>query len=47
MLNIITFFLLLFIALILFYLYYKEKHKNKEIDSINQKIKEENKQIEN
>ena len=47
MLNMTIFFLLLFIEFILFYLYYKEKNKNKRIDSINQKIKEENKQIEN
>lgn len=37
----------MFIEFILFYLYYKEKHKNKEIDSINQKIQQENQQIEN
>ena len=45
--RIIIFSLLIFVNLFLLYLYNKEKNKNKEINSINQKIEEKNKEIEN
>ena len=45
--KIIVFFLILIIEFVLFYLYNKEKNKNKEIYTINQKIQQENQQIEN
>lgn len=41
------FFLILIVEFVLFYLYNKEKNKNKEIYIINQKIQQENQQIEN
>lgn len=41
------FFLILIVEFVLFYLYNKEKNKNKEIYTINQKIQQENQQIEN
>ena len=45
--KIIAFFLILIVEFVLFYLYNKEKNKNKEIYTINQKIQQENQQIEN
>lgn len=45
--KIIVFFLILIVEFVLFYLYNKEKNKNKEIYTINQKIQQENQQIEN
>ena len=45
--KIIVFFLILIVEFVLFYLYNKEKSKNKEIYIINQKIQQENQQIEN
>ena len=39
-------FLLLCISCLLFYLYYKEKNKTREIDKINENIKKENEKIE-
>ena len=47
MLKLIIIILLLFIVCTIFYLYLKEKRKNKEIIVINEKIQQENKQIEN
>lgn len=41
------FFLILIVEFVLFYLYNKEKNRNKEIYTINQKIQQENQQIEN
>lgn len=41
------FFLILIVEFVLFYLYNKEKNKNKETYIINQKIQQENQQIEN
>ena len=43
----IVFFLILIVEFVLFCLYNKEKNKNKEIYTINQKIQKENQQIEN
>lgn len=45
--KIIVFFLILIVEFVLFYLYNKEKNKNKEIYIVNQKIQQENQQIEN
>ena len=46
MLKLIIIFLLFFIICIISYLYFKEKRKNKENIIINEKIQQENKQIE-